>query len=85
MAPAHRELYGKHVAGWRKTIPRSLRMAKPVDTVAESIERALTAKRPRARYVVGTGPRIQSALVQLMPTPARDALLSVAAGVPRRP
>jgi NAD(P)-dependent dehydrogenase (short-subunit alcohol dehydrogenase family) len=85
LAPAHRELYAKHIDGFRKTIPRSQRMASPVDGVAETIERALTARRPRARYVVGVGPRVQGALAQLTPTPALDALLAAATGVPRRP
>ena len=42
-------------------IPRSQRMASPVDGVAATIERALTARRPKARYVVGAGPRAQVA------------------------
>ena len=63
-------------------IPRSQRMAAPVDGVAATIERALMARRPRARYVVGAGPRAQAALAALTPTPAMDALLRVAAGVP---
>jgi hypothetical protein len=85
LAPVHRELYAKHIEGFRKTIPRSQRMASPVDGVAATIERALTARRPRARYVVGVGPRVQGVLAQLTPTPALDALLSAATGVPRRP
>jgi NAD(P)-dependent dehydrogenase (short-subunit alcohol dehydrogenase family) len=85
LAPEHRELYAKHIEGFRRSIPRSQRMASPVDGVAETIERALTARRPRARYVVGVGPRVQGALAQLTPTPARDALLRAATGVPRRP
>ncbi len=84
LSPGHRELYDRHIDGFRQTIPRSQRMASPVDTVAATIERALTARRPRARYVVGTGPRIQGILAQLTPTPARDALLRTATGVPRR-
>ena len=50
-----------------------------------TIERALTARRPKARYVVGAGPRAQAAVAALTPTPALDALLRTASGVPRRP
>ncbi|MCW2990948.1 MAG: Oxidoreductase, short chain dehydrogenase/reductase family protein, partial [Solirubrobacterales bacterium] len=46
--------------------------------------RALTARRPRARYVVGAGPRVQSVLAQVTPTRALDAALRAATGVPRR-
>jgi NAD(P)-dependent dehydrogenase (short-subunit alcohol dehydrogenase family) len=84
LAPEHRELYAKHIAGWRKSIPRSQRMASSVDGVARAIERALVARRPRARYVVGLGPRVQGVLAGLSPASARDALVSAATGVPRR-
>jgi NAD(P)-dependent dehydrogenase (short-subunit alcohol dehydrogenase family) len=84
LAPAHRELYAGHIEGSRKMIPFSQRMASPVDGVAGTIERALTSSRPRARYVVGVGPRIQGVLSQLTPTPVLDAALSRATGVPRR-
>ena len=85
LAPAHRELYAKHIEGFRRTIPRSQRMASPVEGVAETIERALTTRRPRARYVVGVGPRVQGALAQVTPTAALDVLLGAATGVPRKP
>jgi NAD(P)-dependent dehydrogenase (short-subunit alcohol dehydrogenase family) len=85
MSPAHRELYAGHIDGARtKMIPRSQRMASPVDGVAATIDRALTARRPKARYVVGAGPRAQAAVAALAPTPALDALLRTASGVPRR-
>ena len=85
LLPAHRELYAKHIAGFRKTIPRSQRMAAPVDGVAATIEKALTAPRPKARYVVGTGPRLQALMARLTPTPVLDRLLRAGTGVPRTP
>jgi NAD(P)-dependent dehydrogenase (short-subunit alcohol dehydrogenase family) len=85
LSPAHRELYAKHITGFRKTIPRSQRMAAPVDSVAAAIEKALTASRPRARYVVGAGPRAQALMAKLTPTPVLDRLLSAGTGVPRKP
>jgi len=84
LSPANRELYAKHLDGARRMIPRSQRMASSVDGVAAAIERALTARRPRARYVVGVGPRVQGALAQVTPTGALDAALRAASGVPRR-
>ena len=65
----HRDLYRKHIDGFRKSIPRSQRMAAPVDGVAATIERALTARRPRARYVVGAGARVQAAMAKAHPDP----------------
>jgi NAD(P)-dependent dehydrogenase (short-subunit alcohol dehydrogenase family) len=85
LSPEHRDLYAKHIAGFRKTIPRSQRMASPVDGVAAAIEKALTAPRPKARYVVGTGPRLQALMAKLTPTPVLDRLLRAGTGVPRTP
>ena len=48
--------------------------------VAAAIERALTASRPRARYVVGAGPKVQAALSKVTPTPVMDAALRLATG-----
>jgi NAD(P)-dependent dehydrogenase (short-subunit alcohol dehydrogenase family) len=84
LSPGHRELYGRHIEGFRKTIPRSQRMAAPADGVAAAIERALTDRRPRARYVVGRPAQIQAVLAALTPTPVLDRLLRMGSGVPRK-
>jgi NAD(P)-dependent dehydrogenase (short-subunit alcohol dehydrogenase family) len=84
LSPHHRQLNARHIAGFRKSIPRSQRAAVPVDGVAAAIESALSDRRPRARYVVGTGVRAQALLAQVLPTPVRDLLLRAGAGVPRR-
>lgn len=75
LSSEHRELYGKHISGWRKSIPMSQKLAVPAVRVAESVERALTDKRPRARYVVGLIPRAQLALLGVLPTRAKDQVL----------
>lgn len=80
-----RTLYAGHIEGQRKAVPKSQKMAIPAEGAAATIERALTAKRPRARYVVGTGPRVVAGLVPLLPTRLADALLASTGGVPRRP
>jgi NAD(P)-dependent dehydrogenase (short-subunit alcohol dehydrogenase family) len=84
MAPHYRELYAKHLEGARKSIPRAARMAAPVDGVAKAIERALTARRPRARYVVGASARLQAIMASATPTSVLDRVLSMGLGVPRR-
>jgi len=85
LTPDHRHLYAKHLEGQRKGIPKSQRMATPAEGAAEVIEQVLVVKRPRARYVVGTGPRILGALARFVPTPAMDRVLATMGGVPRRP
>ncbi len=84
LSDAHKLLYRRHIEGFRKTIPRSQRAAAPADGVAEAIERALTDRRPRARYVVGRPARVQALLAKVTPTPLLDLLLRTGTGVPRR-
>lgn len=82
MSAAHRDLYGEHLGGMRKVIPRIQKMAKPVDTVTATIERALTAKRPKPRYPVGVDVRLQATLSALTPTRLLDALNGRLTGTP---
>jgi NAD(P)-dependent dehydrogenase (short-subunit alcohol dehydrogenase family) len=84
LRPEHRLLYAEHIAGFRKTIPRSQRIAVPAELVAQSIERALTDKRPRARYVPARSARAQLLLAAATPTRMLDAILRAGTGVPRR-
>jgi NAD(P)-dependent dehydrogenase (short-subunit alcohol dehydrogenase family) len=82
MSPEHRDLYAGHLAGMRKTIPRIQRIAKPVEGVAATIERALTARRPRARYLVGADVRVQAALNAITPTRLKDVTFGRLTGTP---
>jgi NAD(P)-dependent dehydrogenase (short-subunit alcohol dehydrogenase family) len=82
MSDEHRDLYGEHLQGMRKTIPKIQKLAKPVDTVAAAIERALTATRPRARYQVGADVKVQAALSGVTPSRVMDALNGRLTGTP---
>jgi NAD(P)-dependent dehydrogenase (short-subunit alcohol dehydrogenase family) len=82
MDPGHRVLYAKHVGGFRRLIPASRRVAVPPDHVSAVVEEALTARRPRGRYVVGFGPRLQAALMRNLPSAVSDAVLRRAFGQP---
>jgi NAD(P)-dependent dehydrogenase (short-subunit alcohol dehydrogenase family) len=84
MSVEHRELYAEHLDGMRKTVPRMQKMAKPVDTVAAAIEKALTAARPRARYPVGADVRVQAALSGVTPDRVKDAAFARLTGTPTR-
>jgi short-subunit dehydrogenase len=83
LSEEHRRLYARHIEGFRKTIPRSMKAAAPVDGVAAMIERALSDRRPKARYVVGRPAQVQAVLGRLMPTPVLDRMLALSTGVPR--
>jgi NAD(P)-dependent dehydrogenase (short-subunit alcohol dehydrogenase family) len=85
LSDEHRQLYDKHITGMRKGVRLSQKMAAPVEGAAAVIEKALTAGRPRARYVVGRPARVQAGLLPLTPTPVLDFVMKAASGVPRRP
>ncbi len=77
-----RDLYTRHIAGMRKMIPLSQRLAVPTEKVSAVVEEALTARRPRARYVVGVGPKLQVALMTNLPAWASDRVLRRVSGQP---
>ena len=77
-----RTLYAKHIAGMKKMILMSQKIAVPAEKVSAVVEEALTERRPRARYVVGLGNKLQVALVTNLPTRARDRLLRLVSGQP---
>ena len=78
----HRDLYARHIAGFKKMIPLSQKLAVPAEKVSAIVEAALTARRPRARYVVGAGNKLQVAIMTNLPAWARDRVLRRVAGQP---
>ncbi|MEV6275794.1 SDR family oxidoreductase [Nocardia sp. NPDC051832] len=84
LTPAQRELYGSQLAGMRKMAAQVQKLAAPVGTVVGAVERALTARKPKARYVVGLAGKAQVLSAGLTPTPVLDLLLSFASGIKRR-
>ena len=82
VTPSTASLYAKHIAGFKKMIPVSQRIAVPTEKVSAVVEEALTARRPRARYIVGLGPKAQVALMGVMPTRLRDIALRKVSGQP---
>ncbi len=82
LAPRHRALYTKHVAGMRKSIPTSQRLAVDPAKVSKVVLTALTAHKPRARYPVGVATVVQMTLMTKLPTRVRDAVLRRVLGQP---
>jgi NAD(P)-dependent dehydrogenase (short-subunit alcohol dehydrogenase family) len=74
----HRRLYAPQLAGTRKLLGRMQKMAADPSKVTEAVDHALTAKRPRPRYLLDFASRAQKTLVALTPTAITDALLSKA-------
>jgi NAD(P)-dependent dehydrogenase (short-subunit alcohol dehydrogenase family) len=74
-SPEREELYGRVVERYRKVIRDTAERGIPAEKVAETIEYALTASRPRARYLVGLEAKMGARLRQLLPTPVFDAIV----------
>jgi NAD(P)-dependent dehydrogenase (short-subunit alcohol dehydrogenase family) len=68
-------LYRERLAAFRSAAEARRSKRVPAERVAEAVEHALTAARPRARYLVGRDARTRSRLERL-PTPVRDRILA---------
>lgn len=69
------ELYGKTIERFRVAVKRTAERGIPPEKVAKSIAHALTARRPRTRYLVGADARGQALARRLLPDRAFDALV----------
>ena len=74
LPPEGRELYGEVIPKALKMSERIAKQAIPAERVAKVVERALTARRPRPRYVVGIDARVLITLNQLLPARVMDAV-----------
>jgi NAD(P)-dependent dehydrogenase (short-subunit alcohol dehydrogenase family) len=70
-----RQRYAGMIATIRREAEKSAVNGLDPDEVAAVVETALTAKRPRTRYVVGREARVQSLMARALPDRAVDALL----------
>jgi NAD(P)-dependent dehydrogenase (short-subunit alcohol dehydrogenase family) len=73
--------YGHVPAAMKKTIESTAGRGVPAERVAETIEGALTAKRMKARYVIGRDARAMIAARRLLPDHVFDRLAKRALGV----
>jgi NAD(P)-dependent dehydrogenase (short-subunit alcohol dehydrogenase family) len=69
-------LYGRLIAGMRRQVVRAeQKTACEPRVVAEVIGRALTSKRPRTRYLVGTDAKVRALLATLLPDRVMDRMV----------
>ena len=80
--PAGQErLYGATVERFRAAVKRTADRGIAPDKVAGTIERALTASRPRTRYLVGADARAQALGRRLLPDRAFDRVVARVMGL----
>jgi NAD(P)-dependent dehydrogenase (short-subunit alcohol dehydrogenase family) len=83
--PRLRELYGGAVERYRQVVRDTAERGIAPEKVAARIERALEARRPRARYLVGLDAQVMGRLGPLLPTPVFDRLIARAMAFPKPP
>jgi NAD(P)-dependent dehydrogenase (short-subunit alcohol dehydrogenase family) len=71
---AAKELYGPMVTAVRKAAERSGKDAIPAIVVARAVAHALSAKRPKTRYLIGRDARIRLILRKLLPDRVMDRI-----------
>jgi hypothetical protein len=75
------DLYDPAVAAMRQATEKTARDAIPPSAVAKAVVHALTADKPRTRYVVGTDARIQALVARVVPDRMKDWLVARELGI----
>jgi NAD(P)-dependent dehydrogenase (short-subunit alcohol dehydrogenase family) len=75
-APAAQALYGRAIESYRKVVRETAERGIPPEKVAAAVEHALSARRPRSRYLVGLDAKIQARLKIVIPAPVWDRIVA---------
>jgi NAD(P)-dependent dehydrogenase (short-subunit alcohol dehydrogenase family) len=70
------QLYGSNMRAVRDATELEAAKAAPTEVVVKAVVHALTARRPRTRYVVGAHSNFQISLARALPDRWRDALIA---------
>jgi NAD(P)-dependent dehydrogenase (short-subunit alcohol dehydrogenase family) len=76
MGEQGRALYGRQIAAAREAARQTAAAGIPPERVAEVVGRALTADRPRTRYLVGRDAKIAARVRKVLPDRVFDRLLA---------
>lgn len=79
--PQARDLYGKALDAMQRYAERASREALPPELVARVVHRALTARKPRTRYLVGARAKLSATLTGLLPDRVSDAMFRTVLGI----
>jgi NAD(P)-dependent dehydrogenase (short-subunit alcohol dehydrogenase family) len=72
---AHRERYRPLIVAMEDAAAKAQKKAVSADDVARVVVKALTARRPKTRYLVGTDARLMAHLLRRLPDRWRDLLI----------
>ena len=76
LPPHAQALYAEGMAAMRRLAREAAQSAMPASVVAAAVAHALTARRPKTRYLLGTNARLALLLRRLLPDRAWDALMA---------
>ena len=74
--PELRDLYGALIYSVRAVVRKAAERAIPAEVVAKSVENALTATRPKTRYLVGIDAKLRALMAKLLPDRISDEVLA---------
>lgn len=77
----HADLYGKAIEAYREVARKTGARGIPPERVAAKIEHALSARRPRTRYLVGADARGQAFAAKFLPDRLLDWVVARATGI----
>ena len=81
LSPRGHELYGDKLEALQQVVVKENDHAEPPDHVAQAVEHALCARRPRPTYLVGRDARVANALQTILPARAMDAFVARYIGI----
>ena len=84
LPPAGAAQYGETLTNFARRAHARERAGSPPEVVAHAVHHALTASRPRTRYVVGKHARLLATLPNFLPDPVMDRLLLRMLGLPTK-
>lgn len=73
--PETRALYGDMAQRVKEAVADAGKRAIPAEAVARAVLHALTASRPKTRYLVGTDAKIRAAMIKWLPDRVQDWVL----------
>jgi NAD(P)-dependent dehydrogenase (short-subunit alcohol dehydrogenase family) len=76
-------LYAEALEAFKRTSEHTAKNATDPMDVARAVEHALTAAKPKTRYVVGRRARIRAAMALLVPDRMRDTMVAKAMRLPK--
>ena len=84
-APAEGKLlYEKAARQVKEAVQEAAQRAIPVDAVVQAVLHALTARRPKTRYLVGTDAKIRAIMAKWLPDRMQDWILKKVLKLPSR-